>query len=124
MEAAVKTLRVMPNALRRPTTYVNSEPVRVLDEDAIFASMFDNETIDFNEILDFLRRKTTPTRILDDAFFIALTQDILDGKPPTISRKEVLQAIAFGSVSDEVVEDMEGLTRKSCGEGGEVRRKS
>ena len=72
--------------------------------------MFEDENIDFDEKLEFLRRGPKPAKLLDDSFFIALTRDILDGKQPTVTRKEVLQAIAFGSVSNKVVEDVKFLT--------------
>ena len=107
MDTLVKprTRRVMPGIA--PRAHAPSRPAKVFDEDAIFASMFEDESVDFDEILDFLRHRPKPEKLLDNAFFIAQTQDILNGKQPTISRKEILQALAFGSVSDEIVDDLE-----------------
>ena len=57
MDAIVKSpRRVMPNFAKRPETCTKSKTTRVLDEDAIFVSMFEDENIDFDEKLEFLRR--------------------------------------------------------------------
>jgi hypothetical protein len=53
----------------------------------------------------FVRHKP----IIDDAFFISLIKEIEEEglKPQTVSRAEVMAAIASGSVSPEIVEDFE-----------------
>jgi len=64
-------------------------------------------------IPNFARRAETyiapkTARDLDNDFFILLTKEINEGlRTPSVSRKEVLTAIASGRISPEVVEDLE-----------------
>ena len=55
--------------------------------------------------------KPKTARVLDDAFFIALTKDFIEGtKTPAncgLTRKEVLAAIDSGRISPDVVDDFE-----------------
>ena len=47
-------------------------------------------------------------RELNDDFFISLTEEIYGGlKTPSISRKEILNAIESGNISPDVVDDLE-----------------
>ena len=52
--------------------------------------------------------KPVSVRVLDDDFFISLTKEIQEGaKKPSVSRKEVLNAIESERISPDVVEDLE-----------------
>ena len=52
--------------------------------------------------------KLESARVLDNDFFISLSKEIREGlRKPGVSRKEVLNAIASGRISPDVVEELE-----------------
>jgi len=62
---------------------------------------------------NFAKRTHTyakPEKVLDDAFFIAMNNELIAGKKPDefgVTRKEVLDAVDSGRISPEVVADLE-----------------
>ena len=50
---------------------------------------------------------STSAKVLDDDFFISLIEEIHEGKPPSATRNEVLNAIKSGKVSPDIVEELE-----------------
>ena len=51
--------------------------------------------------------KAVNPRYLDDAYFISLTEQINEGFKPSVSFDDVTKALASGSVSPAVIEDLE-----------------
>jgi len=56
-----------------------------------------------------LKTPTKPLkeRDLGDAYFISLTKQIIEGHKPSVSLEKVEEALASGSVSPGVIEDLE-----------------
>ena len=51
--------------------------------------------------------KSLNAQDLGDAYFISLTKQIIEGHKPSVCFEKVEEALASGSVSPEVIEDLE-----------------